>query len=132
MTEKSEGPEERTVFPILKGVSIGESGEYTGYAVVVCEPEELAREWAPSEIAVLSDNLESHFETNPGDIDLLFSKVSAVLVEFGEPIGDFASIAHVREAICIGKVSDASFVLESQMHIRIVATENLGEVFFID
>ncbi len=132
MTEKSKGPDDRIVFPILKGISIGESGEYTGYAIVVCEPGELSREWASNEIAVLSDELESHFETNPGDIDLLFSNVSAVLVEFGEPIGDFASIAHAREAICIAKVSDASFVLESQMHIRIAATENLGEVFFID
>ena len=123
---------EKKFFPILKGESVGESGEFSGYVVIVESPEELSREWKASEIAVIKDDMESHFESNPGDIDSLFEKVTAVIAEFGEPIGDFASIAHVREAILIVKALDATYVLEDGMHITVAASENLGEIYFID
>ena len=119
-------------FPILRGESVGESGEFSGVAVIVTTPDELKREWASNEIAVLKKNLEPHFISNPGDLDVLFTNVAAVLAEFGEPIGEFAAVAYSREAIGVVKVDDATSVLEADMHIRVVAMENLGEVFFID
>ena len=73
-----------------------------------------------------------HFMKNPGDLDGLFSKVSAVLAEFGEAISEFAAIAYEREAIGVIKITDACHVLEDNMHIRVVAFENVGEIFFID
>ena len=119
-------------FPLLRGESVGESGEFSGVVVIVTTPDELKREWASNEIAVLKQDLESHFISNPGDLDVLFTNVAAVLAEFGEPIGEFAAVAYSREAIGVIKVDDATSVLEADMHIRVVAMENLGEVFFID
>jgi len=123
---------ENPFFPILKGESVGESGVITGYAVLIRNPEDLKREWGTNDIAILKAEMESHFDSNPGDIDMVFQNVSAVIAEFGEPIGEFASIAHVREAICLVKALDAAFVLEDGMHITVSASENLGEIYFID
>ncbi len=130
----TDGPNEHNdiQFPILRGESVGESGEFSGVAVIVTTPDELNREWASNEIAVLKQDLELHFVSNPGDLDVLFTNVAAVLAEFGEPIGEFAAVAYSREAIGVVKVDDATNVLEADMHIRVVAMENLGEVFFID
>ena len=119
-------------FPILRGESVGEAGVAHGFVHIVKTPEELKREWPSDAIVVLKDELVDHFRENPGDMDELFVSVSAVICEFGEPISDLAAVAYSREAICIVKVNDATFVLEDNMHIRVVCTENTGEVFFID
>ncbi|RDE11444.1 MAG: hypothetical protein C4K47_09970 [Candidatus Thorarchaeota archaeon] len=131
MTKKTPKTEEPHVFPILKGESVGRSGEFTGRAVVVVNPKSLKRRWASDEIPVLGMNLEKHLKTNARELNSLFTKVSAVLAEFGESIGEFASVAYAQQAIGIIKVQDASHVLETDMHIRLHASENLGEVFFI-
>lgn len=60
------------------------------------------------------------------------SKVSAVLAEFGDAVSEFAAAAYHRETIAIVKVTDACHVLEDEMHIRVFAHENTGDVFFID
>ncbi len=125
-------PEDVPLFPILRGESVGENGELSGHAVLVFRPEQLNREWGPDDIAVLNKDLEDHFRDNPGDLDSLLAQVRGVIAEFGEPVGDLASLAYVREVICITKTRDATFVLEDDMHIRLVANENTGEVFFID
>ena len=119
-------------FPILRGESVGESGEFSGYAVIVRIPDDLTREWESNKIAVLKDDIEGYFNENPGAIDTLFEQVSVVICEFGEAYGDLASIAHAHETICIVKAADASYVLEDEMHITVAASENLGEIYFID
>jgi phosphohistidine swiveling domain-containing protein len=131
MSGEAEELDER-FFPILRGDSVGEHGEFSGYVHIVESPEELKKEWPTDAIVVLKQELVGHFKEAPGDMDELFAKVSAVIAEFGEPISDLASVAYAREAICVVKVDDATFVLEDGMHIRVVCTENTGEVFFID
>lgn len=131
MSGEAEELDER-FFPILRGDSVGEHGVAHGFVYIVKSPEELKREWPSDAIAVLKEELVDHFRENPGDMDELFANVSAVIAEFGEPISDLAAVAYAREAICIVKVADATYVLEDQMHIRVVCTENTGEVFFID
>ncbi len=120
------------VFPILRGESVGEAGEFSGIVVLILNPEDLQREWKSDSIAVLHHDLEPHFVSNPGDLDHLMSNVSAVLAEFGDSVSEFAAAAYHREAIAVVKVSDACHVLEDGMHIRIFAYENNGDVFFID
>ena len=123
---------EKKYFPILKGESVGESGEFNGYAIIISTPDDLKREWSNNEIAILKSDMEQYFNEHPREIDHLFEKISAVVAEFGESIGDFASFAQARAAICLVKSTDASFVLEDKMHITIAASENLGEIYFID
>ncbi|MDF1541442.1 MAG: hypothetical protein P1Q69_21260 [Candidatus Thorarchaeota archaeon] len=120
------------VFPILRGESVGEAGEFSGFVVLVLKPEDMNKELKSDSIAILHHDLEQHFVKNPGDLDLLMSNVSAVLAEFGDSVSEFAAAAYHREAIAIVKVSDACHVLEEGMHIRIFAHENNGDVFFID
>ena len=120
------------LFPILRGESVGESGEFSGRVFIVCKPEDLDREWSSDEIAVLDSSLKEFIHQNPAALDSLFQNVSAVLSEFGEQIGLFSSSAYEREAICVVKIADASHVMENEMHIRVTAVENQGDVFFID
>lgn len=120
------------VFPILRGESVGEDGEYSGYAVVCLEPMDLKRSWKTDSVAILHHDLEKHFIEHPGDLDLLMTNVSAIIAEFGDSVSEFAAAAYHREAIAIVKVTDACYVLENDMHIRIFAHENNGDVFFID
>jgi phosphohistidine swiveling domain-containing protein len=120
------------VFPILRGESVGEAGEFSGHVVLIENPDAMNREWSSDSIAVLHHDLEHHFINNPGDLDNLMSEVSAVVAEFGDSVSEFAAAAYHREAIAIVKVADACHVLEDGMHIRILAHENIGDVFFID
>jgi len=120
------------VFPILRGESVGEAGEFSGYVVLILKPEDIQKEWTSDSIAILHHELEQHFVDHPGDLDQLMSNVSAVLAEFGDSVSEFAAAAYHREAIVVVKVSDACHVLENGMHIRIIAHENNGDVFFID
>ncbi|MGD9381685.1 MAG: hypothetical protein PVI03_04500 [Candidatus Thorarchaeota archaeon] len=120
------------LFPILRGESVGESGEFSGRVFIVWGPEDLDREWLSDEIAVLDSGLKEFIHQNPSALDRLFQKVSAVLSEFGEQIGSFSSAAYEREAICVVKIADASHVMENDMHIRVSASENQGDVFFLD
>ncbi|MHA1909196.1 MAG: hypothetical protein ACW98Y_18010 [Candidatus Thorarchaeota archaeon] len=120
------------VFPILRGESVGEAGEFSGHVVLVESPDQMKREWASDSVAVLHHDTEQHFINNPGDLDNLMSEVSAVLAEFGDSVSEFAAAAYHREAIAIVKVADACHVLEDGMHVRIFAHENTGDVFFID
>jgi phosphohistidine swiveling domain-containing protein len=131
MTDESSKPKKPN-FPILRGDSVGEDGEFSGRIVLVQSPDELKGEWASDQIIVLHHSLEAHFLEHPGDLDDLFSKASAVLSETGESVGEFAAQAYIRSVIALVKVHDACFVLEDDMHVRIVAHENVGEVFFID
>ena len=131
-TVAAENPDDMPLFPILRGESVGERGEFSGKVFIVFKPEELDRDWASDDIAVLDSSLKDFVQENPGALDRLFKNVSAVLSEFGEPIGEFSSYAYEREAICVVKVADASHVMENNMHIRVVALENQGDVFFID
>ncbi len=124
--------EDIPVFPILRGESVSESGEFSGKAVLVCKPEDLEREWAEDSIAILHHDLESYFNENPTTLDSLFEKVTAVLAEFGESISQFATFATQHSAIAVIKLIDATHVLENDMHIRVEAIENQGDVFFID
>ncbi len=120
------------VFPILRGEAVGKNGEFIGHVVIVSSPKDLKRKWVSDHIAVLNQSLERHFKTNPKDLDDLFAKVKAVVAEFGESIGEFAASAYGHDAICMVKIADATMVLENGMHIRVQASENLGEIFFID
>ena len=124
--------DEKKYFPILKGESVGEPGEFSGYAIIIETPEELNRDWRRNEIVILKLEMEQYFNAHPEEIDHLFEKASAVVAEFGEAIGEFASYAQARAAICLVKTADASFVLEDEMHITVRASENLGEIYFID
>jgi hypothetical protein len=128
----AENADDAPLFPILRGDSVGESGEFSGRVFIVYKPEDLDREWSSDDIAVLNSSLKKFIQENPGELDRLFKNVSAVLSEFGEPIGEFSSSAYEREAICVVKVADASHVMENDMHIRVIAAENQGDVFFID
>ncbi len=111
---------------------MAESGSVDGEVVIICTPDELNREWNSREIAVLASALQEHLESDPGIIDALFSEVSAAVCEFGAMMGELASVAFVREAICVVKVDDATDVLEDGMHIRVVAYESRGDIYFID
>jgi hypothetical protein len=128
----AEKSDDEPLFPILRGESVGESGEFSGRVFIVYEPEDLDHDWSSDEIAVLDVSLKEFILENPGALDRLFQNVSAVLSEFGEQIGQFSSSAYEREAICLVKVGDASHVLENDMNIRVTASENQGDVFFID
>jgi phosphohistidine swiveling domain-containing protein len=119
-------------FPILRGESVSESGEFSGCARLVCKPEDLNRDWAADDIAVLAGTLESFFRDNPKALADLFSIIRAVISEFGESVGQFATIAIENTGIGIVGVKDATHVLEDGMHIRLEATENQCDIFFID
>lgn len=111
---------------------MSEAGEFSGRVVIVCDPKDLEREWASDSIPVLHEDLESFFNKNPASMDRLFTRVTVVLAEFGESISQFAAYATKHGAIAIVKVIDATYVLENDMHIRVKAIENQGDVFFID
>ncbi len=132
MPQEKLSPDEIPLFPILRGESVGQDGEFSGHVFIVRKKDDTERDWASDDIAVLDSETESYFNKNPGALDKLFQNVSAVLSEFGEPMGQFSSIAYEREAICVVKVPDASHVLENGMHIRVTATENQGDIYFID
>lgn len=119
-------------FPILRGESVSESGEFSGTTRLVCKPEELDREWAADDIIVLGNDLESFFNENPKALGDLFKTVSVVIAEFGESLGLFATTATEHTAIGVVGVRDATHVLEDGMHIRLEATENQCDIFFID
>ena len=119
-------------FPILRGESVSEAGEFSGRVVIVCDSKDLEREWAADSIPVLHHDLESYFTENPAIIDKLFQEVSVVLAEFGESISQFAAYATQHGAIAVVKLTDAIYVLENDMHIRVEAVENQGDIFFID
>lgn len=125
-------PEERPVFPILRGTSVSESGEFSGHVQIVRTPKDLSFDWQVDSIAVVSDDMEEFFEDNPGALDDLFADVRVVLAEFGESISQFATFATQHNAIAIIGITDATSVLENGMHIRVEAVENQGDVFFID
>ena len=120
------------VFPILRGESVSEAGAFSGRVIIICEPEDLDREWATDSIPVLHHELETYFNENPAAMDKLLKEVTAVIAEFGESIGQFAANATQHGIIAIVKVNDATHVLEDDMHIRVEAIENQGDVFFID
>ena len=111
---------------------MADSGEFTGHAVIICTPEDLDVQWSSDAIAVLSEEMESYFAENPKYLDELFGSVRAVLAEFGESISQLAIYATQHEALAIVKVEDARHVLENDMHLRIEAVENRGDIFFID
>jgi len=119
-------------FPILRGESVSESGEFSGTARLVCKPEDLDREWAADNIIILANDLQSFFIENPKALADLFKTVSVVVAEFGESLGLFATIATEHTAIGVVNVIDATHVLEEGMHIRLEATENQCDIFFID
>jgi len=119
-------------FPILRGESVSESGEFSGTAAIVCTPEDLDQDWSTDTIVVLEDDLEPFFNENPKVLADLFKQVRVVIAEFGESIGQFAAIATEHSAFGIVAVKDATSVLENGMHIRIEATENQADIFFID
>ena len=125
-------PEEQPVFPILRGTSVSESGEFSGYVHIVNTPKDLDFEWQADTIAVISDDMEQFFEDNPKTLDDLFADVRTVLAEFGESISQFATFATQHNAIAVIGIADATSVLENGMHIRVEAVENQGDVFFID
>lgn len=120
------------VFPILRGESVSEAGEFTGKVAIICTSDELDREWTTDSIPVLHHDLEDYFNKDPAAMDGLFDKVSAVLAEFGESISQFAAHATQHGIIAIVKLIDATYVLEDDMHIRVEAAENQGDIFFID
>jgi len=130
-TEES-SPNEFPLFPILRGESVGEDGEFSGHVFILCNPEDFDRKWASDDIAVLGDDMKVYVTENPKVLNKLFESVSAVLSEFGGPMSQFSSAAYEQEAICVVKIADASHVLENGMHIRVVAKENQGDIFFID
>jgi phosphohistidine swiveling domain-containing protein len=119
-------------FPILRGESVSESGEFSGATAVVCTPEDLQQDWSADTIVVLADELEVFFNDNPKALADLFNQVRVVIAEFGESIGQFATIATENSAIGIVGVKDATHGLENGMHLRIEATENQADIFFID
>jgi len=119
-------------FPILRGESVSESGEFSGTARLVCKPEDLNREWAADDIVVLSKDLEIFFNENPKTLTDLFNAVRVVIAEFGESLGQFATTATEYSAIGVVGVIDATHVLEDGMHLRLEATENQCDIYFID
>jgi phosphohistidine swiveling domain-containing protein len=128
LSKKNDTPQ----FPILRGESVSESGEFSGCARLVTTPEELNREWAADDIVVLGNDLESFFSQNPKALADLFNVVRAVIAEFGESVGQFATTAIEHTAIGIIGVKDAIYVLEDGMHLRLEATENQCDIYFID
>ncbi len=124
---------EAPLFPILRGESVGQSGDFTGHIVVVCSPEELDREWDRNDaIVVFSKSIEEHLKNNKHILEHLLRSVRVVITESGEPLGELASMAYENNTICIVNVQHATRVAESGMHVRVVAHENKGDVFFID
>ena len=119
-------------FPILRGESVSESGEFSGTVRLIHTPEELNREWAADDIAVLAEDMETFFDENPKALADLFNSVRAVLAEFGESLGQFPTFATEHTAIGVVGLQDAFHVLEDGMHIRLEATENQCDIFFID
>jgi phosphohistidine swiveling domain-containing protein len=119
-------------FPILRGESVSESGEFSGTIRLVKSPEELEREWASDDIVVLDYELEAFFNDNPKALADLFNNVRVVIAEFGESLGNFATTATEHTAIGVVGVKDAIHVLEDGMHVRLEATENQCDIFFID
>ncbi len=111
---------------------MSESGEVSGTVRLVEEPNDLDHEWDADDIVVLSHNLEQFFEDNPKALADLFKNVHAVLAEFGESLGIFATLATEHTAIGVVGLRDAIHVLEDGMHIRIEASENQCDIFFID
>ncbi|MFW9943544.1 MAG: hypothetical protein ACFFB7_00950 [Candidatus Sifarchaeia archaeon] len=130
-TEES-SQNEFPLFPILRGESVGEDGEFSGHVFILCNPEDFSHKWESDDIAVLGDGLSEHVAKNPDVLNSLFKSVSAVLSEFGGPMSQFSSAAIEQESICVVKIADASHVLENNMHIRVIAKENQGDIFFID
>ncbi|MHA2151076.1 MAG: hypothetical protein ACXAAO_13560 [Candidatus Thorarchaeota archaeon] len=124
--------EDTPQFPILRGESVSEAGEFNGKAVIICKPEDLDRTWDTDSIPILHKDLESYLDTHSAALDRLLGEVSAIVAEFGESISKFSTFATQHETIAIIKVTDATHVLEENMHIRIEAVENQGDVFFID
>ncbi|MGY5871507.1 MAG: hypothetical protein RTV72_04600 [Candidatus Thorarchaeota archaeon] len=119
-------------FPILRGESVSESGEFSGTIRLVRSPEDLEHEWAADDIVVLDSALEEFFNENPKALADLFNNVRVVIAEFGESLGYFATTATEHTAIGVVGVKDASHVLEDGMHVRLEATENQCDIFFID
>jgi hypothetical protein len=70
-------------FPILRGESVSESGEFSGTVRLVKDPENLEREWAADGIIVLASDLEHFFNENPKALADLFNAVRVVIAEFG-------------------------------------------------
>lgn len=128
LNERNEMPQ----FPILRGESVSESGTFSGTAYIVCSKEDLIQEWRSDAIVVLDDELELYFDENPKVLSDLFSHVKVVIAEFGESIGQFATIATEHSAIGVVGIIDAADVLETGMHIRVEATENQCDIYFID
>jgi hypothetical protein len=124
--------EDTPFFPILRGESISEAGEYNGRAVIIFKPEDLDRKWDSDSIPILHKDLGSYLDTHSAALDRLLGEVNAVVAEFGESISKFGTFATQHETIAIIKVNGATHVLEENMHIRIEAVENQGDVFFID
>ncbi|TFG27400.1 hypothetical protein EU528_12950 [Candidatus Thorarchaeota archaeon] len=128
MSENEDIPQ----FPILRGESVSESGEFSGTIRLVCTKEDLHREWAADDIIVLDSELETFFSENPKALADLFNTVRVVIAEFGESLGNFATTATENMAIGVVGVKDATHVLEDGMHVRLEATENQCDIFFID
>jgi len=99
---------------------------------LVRSPEDLEHEWAADDIVVLDSALEEFFNENPKALADLFNNVRVVIAEFGESLGYFATTATEHTAIGVVGVKDASHVLEDGMHVRLEATENQCDIFFID
>ena len=119
-------------FPILRGESVSESGVFSGTVYIVENQDDLKREWSSDAIVVLDDELEEYFDNNPKALANIFSQVHVVIAEFGESIGQFAIFAAENSAIGFVGIRDAADVLETGMHIRVEASENQGDIFFID
>jgi len=119
-------------FPILRGESVSESGVFSGTVYIVQNQDDLNRAWSSDAIVVLDDELEEYFDNNPKALANLFSQVRVVIAEFGESIGQFAIFAAENSAIGVVGIRDAADVLETGMHIRVEASENQGDIFFID
>ncbi|MHA2601700.1 MAG: hypothetical protein AM324_006175 [Candidatus Thorarchaeota archaeon SMTZ1-83] len=132
MPTEETSSKEFPLFPILRGESVGEDGDFSGHVFILCNPEDFDREWASDDIAVLGGDLNEYVTENPEVLNSLFKSVSAVLSEFGGPLSQFSSAAIEQESICVVKIADASHVLENDMHIRVAAKENQGDIFFID
>ena len=128
MKEDNDAPQ----FPILRGESVSESGVFSGTVYIVQNQDDLNRAWSSDAIVVLDDELEEYFDNNPKALANLFSQVRVVIAEFGESIGQFAIFAAENSAIGVVGIRDAADVLETGMHIRVEASENQGDIFFID
>ena len=71
------------VFPILRGESVSEAGEFSGRVVIICEPDELEREWKKGEVDYKDIKAEywkpgqAQAETCPEGCKLTFYDVSS-------------------------------------------------------